>query len=299
MIFSGETPRRTSYSAYEPMGPVTDIDNIGKIGDVVGLASDKDWLYVAVDEGTNTIVYKGREVRIAGQSKESGLRWEWCPWVFLSTNACATLKVCQHSSTDRRLWFGYGSNTGYVILTDNPTADSVARFAASGWIRMSYTMGTNRYWDKLWQSIVTETKSCTANLTVTPKYRKDSETTATTLTSAITTNGTVKTNLTSELSSKRIQFELHLATNSSSTTPEVLFFEARGVEKPETVRVHEAIYSIGDTPSRRTETIRTFLRGGRTTTSLIRFADLRYGDDVAGTAGTDFVYVVMQPGYPR
>lgn len=289
----------TSYSAYEPMGPITKIDDIGKIGDIVGLASDKDWLYVAVDEGTNTIIYKGREVRVSGQQREAGLRWEWCPWVFLGTNACATMKVCQHSATDRRLWFGYGNNTAYVILSDNPTADSAARFAASGWIRMSYASGTNRYWDKLWQSVVTETKACTANLTVTPKYRKDAETSATDLTAAIITNGTVKTNLTTALSSKRIQFELHLATNSSSTSPEVSFFEARGVEKPETVRVHEAVYELGDTKSATAKTIRTFLRGGRTSTSLIRFADLRYEETTGGTAGTDFVYVILQPGYPQ
>lgn len=285
----------TAYSAYEPMGPLTGIDDIGKVADYLcGLASDKDYIYVGVDEGTDYIIYKGRQVR-----KEGSLRWEWCPWVYLGTNACSTMKVVQHSATDRRLWFGYGNNAAYVILSDNPTSDSAARFAASGWLRMSYFSGTNRYYDKMWQSILTETKACTANLTVQPKYRKDAETSATNLTSAITTNGTVKTNLTTALSSKRIQYELHLATNSSSTTPEVLFFEARGVEKPETVKIHEAIYEIGDEPNTRAETLRTFLRGGRTSTSLIRFADLRYKETTSGTAGTDFVYVVMQPGYPQ
>lgn len=282
----------TTRESYRPVGPLTEAEDIEKKGDVVGLASDKHWVYAAIDEGTNTIIYKGREVWVG-----EGLRWEWCPWVFLSTNACAVAKVCQHSSTDRRLWFGYGSNTGYVILTDNPTADSAARFAASGWIRMSYIYGTNPYWDKLWQSIVTQTKSCTANLTVTPKYRKDVETSATSLTAAITTNGTVKTNLTSALSCNRIQFELHLATNDSTSTPEVLSFEVRGVEKPETVRIHDCTYALGDTPSKRAETIRTFLRGGRTSTSLIRFADLRYGDSVADSGG--YVWVVMQPGSPQ
>jgi len=286
-------------TSFEPMGPITKIDNTGKVGDCVGLASSKDWVFAAFDEGTNTHIYKGREVRVGGQARESGLRWEWCPWVFLGANACATIKVCQHSSTDRRLWFGYGNNAGYVILSDNPTADSLARFCASGFLRMSYDMGTNRYWDKLYQSIVTENKGLTANLTVQPKYRKDAETSATNLTAALTTNGTVKTNLTTALTCKRIQFELHLATNDNSNTPEVSFIEVRGVEKPETVRIHEAVYAIGDEPSKRVKTIRTFLRGGRTSTSLIRFADLRYGETTGGTAGTDFVYVVMMPGYPQ
>ncbi|GAH10391.1 unnamed protein product, partial [marine sediment metagenome] len=158
------------------VGPLQDAMDIDKVGTCVGLASDKDFIYAVMDEGTNSHIYKGREVR-----REGGVREEWCPWVFLGTNACATAKVCQHSATDRRLWFGYGNYAAYVILTDNPTADSAARFAPSGFIRMSYIYGTNKYWDMMFQSLVTETKSCTSGKTVTPKYRKDTDTTATVL----------------------------------------------------------------------------------------------------------------------
>ncbi|MHA2068944.1 MAG: hypothetical protein ACXABY_31670, partial [Candidatus Thorarchaeota archaeon] len=202
----------TSFHTFDTMGPLDKIGDIGKKGTCVGLASDKDYLYVAMDEGTNTIIYKMREVRRKGK-----LRWENDPWVFLSTKTCATMKVIQHSATDRRLWFGYSNTTGYVKLSDNPTDDSNAAFVASGWVRMSYNHGTNPFWDKLIQSIITETVGCTASLTVQPKYRKDTDTSATNLTAAITTNGMVKTNLSGELSCKRIQFELHLATNDSSS----------------------------------------------------------------------------------
>ena len=282
----------TSYNAYEPMGPLHRIGNIGKVGDIVALAADKDWLYVAVDEGTNTHIYKGREIR-----KEGKLRWQWCPWIYLGTKTFITMKVVQHTDTDRRLWFGYTNTTGYVILSDNPTADSAAKFAASGFIKMSYNIGSNRYWDKLIQSIITETKGCTANLTVTPKYFKDTDTSATALTAAITTNGTVKTNLSTALSCNRILFELDLATNSSSTTPELSYFEARGVEKPETVRIHECVYQLEETPARRVTTLQSFLRSARTSTSLIRFADLRFGNKTSDAGG--YVWVVLQPGYPE
>ncbi len=281
-------------NTYQPMGPLTDIGNIGKNGTCVGISADKDFLYVAMDEGTNTIIYKGREVR-----REGKLRWEWCPWIFLGANACAAIAVAQHTSTDRRLWFAYGNYTGYAILSDNPTSDSAARFAPSGNIRMSYTYGTNPYWDKLFQTIITETRYCAAGITVQPKYLKDTETSATNLTSAITTNGVLHTNLTTALAGKRFQFELDLTTNDSTKTPQVLYFEARGIEKPEVVRIHEATYEIGDTPTRKAETIRTFLRGGRTSTTLLSFADLRYGEKTSGTLGTDFNYCVMQPGYPQ
>lgn len=284
-------------TTYAPVGALYGIDDIGKVGTTVGLSADKDWIYHAVDEGTNTIIYKGRETRVdIDEDDTDELVWQWCPFVFLGTNACAAIAICQHSTTDRRLWFGYGTATAYVTLTDNPTTDTTARFASSGFVRMSYTYGTNPYWDKMFQSIVTETKGCAAGITVTPKYYKDTDTSASALTAAITTNGTVKTNLTTALSCKRISFRLDLASNDSTKTPEVLFFEARGIEKPEVVRVHQCTYAVGDEPSNRAKTIRTTLRGARTSTSLIKFADLRYGDTT--TSGTSYVWVVAEPGTP-
>ena len=281
----------TSYDAFDPMGPLTKIDDIGKKGSAVGLASDKDWLYVVMDEGTDSHIYKGREIGSRG-----GLRWEWCPFVFLSTAACATARVCAHSVTDRRLWFGYGNNTGYIKLSDNPLADSSYRFAPSGWLRMSYYLGTEQYWDKLWQSVVTETAGCSATIKITPKYRKDTDASSTALSAAITTNGTVKTNLTTALSCNKISFEVYLETNNGTTSPQLLFFQARGIEKPEKIRIHEATYKAVSKPSITTTTVRNFLRDGRNSTSLIKFADLRYGQS---TAGTDYQWVIIEPGYPK
>jgi len=279
-------------SKFSRMGPLTGIDDIGKVGTCVGLASDDDWLYVAMDEGTNTIIYKGREVR-----KKGALRWQWCPFINLGTKTCATLKVVQHSSKDKRLWFGYTDNTAFVILSEDPTADTDARFASAGWVRMSYNYGTNQYWDKMFQSVVTETEGCSADVNVTPKYRSDAATSATTLTAAITTNGTVKTNLSSALSCKRIQFELHFTTNVSASTSEVKLFQARGIEKPETIRIHEVTYNVDSDRTRQADTLKTFLEGGRTSTSLIRFADLRFSDTVADSGG--YCWVIMEPGYPK
>jgi len=289
----------TSRNAYEPMGPLHDIGNIGKRGDIVGMASDKDFLYIAVDEGTNTHIYKGREVYREG----IGLRWEWCPWIYLAAYTTATLATCQHTSSDRRLWFGYTTGTtyatAYVILSDNPTADSAARFTASGFLRMSYDYGTDAKWDKLWQSAVLEVKGGAAGETVAVSYRKDTDTAATTCIAAAVTNGVYESNFSSALTCNRIQFQLDLASNTNTATPEVSYFQAKGVEKPTTTRIHEAVYSIGDEPTSRAETIRDLLRVGRTTTTLIKFADLRYNEKTSGTAGTDYVYCVMEPGYPQ
>lgn len=284
----------TSYQAFEAMGPLTRIDDIGKAGTVVGLAADKDYIYAAVDEGTNTHIYKGREVRSGGR-----LRWEWCPWIFLGTNACAAVAVVNHSATDRRLWFSYGTHTGYAILTDNPLADSAARFAPSGFVRMSYDYGTDSNYDKLYQSAVIETTGGAPGETVQVQYRKDTDTSATECITAHTTNGVHEVNFIAALACKRIQFQINLASNTSTATPQVTVFQAKGVEKPTTVRIHEAYYALGDRPSDRVKTLRDFLRDARTSTNLIKFADLRYGQATGGTTSGDYAWCVMMPGYPK
>ena len=285
----------TAYNSYDVMGPLFGIDDIGKVGDIVGIAGDKDWLYVAVDEGTNTIIYKGREIL----NTQGKLQWQWCPWVFLGTNACATIAVAQHSATDLRLWFGYGTTTGYVILSDDPTADSAARFATSGFLRMCYDYGTDANWDKLWQSAVMEVVGGNDGETVQVQYRKDTDTSADECIAAATTSGVFETNFAAELASNKIQFELHLASNTSTATPEVRYFQAKGVEKPTTVRIHEATYAIDDSPSQDAEVLRDLLRTGRTSTKLIRFANLNFEETTSGTAGTDYVNCIFEPGFPR
>jgi len=295
----------TSYNAYEPMGPLQGLQDIGKRGDVVGLASDKDWIYVAIYDGTNYTIYKGREVRKVGE-----LRWQWCPFIYLGTNATATLAVAQHTTAIRKLWFGYGAHSYYVVLSDNPLVDSTYRYCASGWVRMSYDYGTDAKWDKLWQSAVIEQTRfesgvetvAEAGETTAVKYRDDADlaVVGTAIVAAYTTVGVVETNFTSALNNKRVSFELHLAqANGNTATPVVSYFQAKGIEKPTTVRIHEATYAIGSEPSKTTETLRAFLRGGRTSTTLIRFADLRYGETTGGTAGTDYYNCVMMPGFPR
>jgi hypothetical protein len=293
----------TAYNSYRPMGPLYGIGDIGKVGTVVGLTSDKDFLYVMMDEGTNTIIYKGTEVRTA----QGHLVWQWCPFVFLSTvpintaNNASPMRVVQHSSSDRRLWFQYGTSgglrTAYVILSDNPTSDSSARFSSSGWVRMSYDYGSNKNHDKLWHSIITETKGCsTSGETVEIKYRKDTETTATTVTGVIVRNGVRKTYFSNPIDCKRIQFEAHFAQTGNTATPELLHFEARGVEKPETSRGYEVVYSTGKRIlpffTRQTEGLRDWLREAGEETSLIQFRDLRY-------KGSKPVWVTMEPGYPQ
>ena len=82
---------------------------------------------------------------------------------------------------------------------------------------------------------------------------------------------------------------------SLSTSP-VSMFQAKGTEKPTTGRVYDIYYSLGSNPTKRAKTLRDFFRTARTSTNLIKFADLRYGQN---TKETDFTWCVLMPGFPQ
>lgn len=278
---------------YDKMGPLTEIDNISKEGTVCGITADTDFIYVAVNEGTETIIYKGRQI-----TRYNGLRWEWCPFINLSTNVINDIYICQHSSTDKRLWFSYGSggnySTGYVSLFDNPLASSSAEYASSGWVRMPYIYGTDPYYDKLFQSVITETLDCGSGQTVTIKYRKDTDTSATTITSPIEDNGFIKTDFNEQIDCNKIQFEIHLATDDSTSTPRVRYFQARGMEVSEDLKVYNAFYSVKESQFESAKDLIDFLREGKSTTSLVKFTNLHDSPKgLKGDKGRDWIWVKM------
>ena len=164
---------------------------------------------------------------------------------------------------------------------------------------MCYDYGTDANWDELWQSAVLEVVGGASGETVQIKYRKDTDTSATECIAAAATNGVFETNFTAELASNKIQFEIHLASDTNTATPEVRYFQAKGVEKPTTVRIHEATYAIDDSPTQNAKVLRNLLRTGRTSTTLIRFANLNFEEKTSGSAGTDYVNCIVEPGFPR
>jgi hypothetical protein len=180
----------------------------------------------------------------------------------------------------------------------------MARFAPTGTINMSWIYGTNPYWDKMFQSVVIETvgvattpPSDVLGRVVQPKYITDA--TSGDLTALVTSSGVVSANLTTPITAKRIKFILTLTTDDSTKTPQVRQFIAKGRELPQVTRVHDCVYQIQNIENHRVENIRAALRTARASSTLIKFADNRYGDTTAGTAGTDYVYVTMMPGYPK
>lgn len=289
----------TTGNSYDFMGPVVEIDNIEVNGPVNGISASEDFLFVSVyvhQVVGISYVYKGRLA-----NRYQGPRWEWCNWAATPASPSPTgdnpLLVVNHSAGDTRLWHPYNATPTfdaycYDIYADPTQYDAI--YNATGSLRMPYTKGTDPYWVKNIQSVITETEACAAGITVTPKYRKNTDSSATALTAAIITNGYVKTDATTEVSCNKISFELHLATNNALITPIVKYFQARGQEQPETIRMHDCTYSVEGGEFEDTQSLRDFLRTGTTATATIRFSDLNFTPaGTGGTENTDWVHVKM------
>lgn len=292
---NGRLVELTSYDGITFMGPNEESGKIEEFSEVFDVVSDGKFLYAGVYDNTTRTeitIYKGYIDLEA---------WHWCPIVSTTGTTVSKLAINQSYSSMFLLYFLRDTTHIYnVSLESIPFSGNLFN---DTWdtkkIRFSWDYGTDIYMNKILESIVVETSDCSATQTIIPYYYKDTDTVPTQMAEAITTNGVNKINLTTPIYGKRFSFEFVLTSNSTLTSPVLRKFQALGSEKPESVRIHDCSYTLGHSPYVTAKTIRTFLRGGRTTTSLIKFADLRFGEHVSGTGGTDFTYVTMAPGYPQ
>lgn len=101
-------------------------------GQVQGVASDGNWIYIAVYNGTDTHVLAGRERR----GSEPGFGPMVWDTLFTLTGQSINFFEVFPSVNKQHLVFNYGVNAGYVILPQTGGApevnDSAYRFATSG-----------------------------------------------------------------------------------------------------------------------------------------------------------------------
>jgi len=293
----------SSYLTYGLIDPYMDLLDMDVRPECVGVASDYDWLYVAMNDGTNYRIFKGKKT-------ESG--WEWCPLVNLGTSAISNIYVSYYLGTTTLFHDYYESSTyynGYVFLSDNPIADSTAGWNAiysfttttSGYLITGWYDAGHRDWTKTFQSVLIEVKmnsgDMDANKKVTLYYEIDESGSWVSIDTAYTTAtaaGTKKYFDLSNVSCKKIRFKIQLDTDSTTKTPIVKFFAAYGFVMPTKVQVFDFMVDCsrpGGTGLN--QTLRDFLWGGRDTTSLITLKD----PFQIGTTSSH--YVRYLPGYPR
>ena len=202
----------TAYNSFDEMGPLSKVEDVDKVGTCVGLAADRNYLYAIMDEGTNSVIYKGFE----DTDSSGNLFWSWCPWAFLSTNACATAFVAQLASENPKLWFGYGNTAGYCILSDYPLADSSYSFGATGYLVTSWFDAGARDWYKILDAVMCECKGTMfATKSVTLYFEDDEDGTWTQIDTAYTAATSASTAKkyadTAPPSFKKIRFKIAFA----------------------------------------------------------------------------------------
>lgn len=134
--------------------------------------------------------------------------------------------------------------------------------------------------DKVIYHIITEAEglSATPLCNITPYYQKDANIGTASWTQAtsavISTAGTVRTYFNGIITYKRIRWKFKLFMQNSTDTPRLLKYEIHGHMKPERNAIHDATFII-DPADEKPSTIKSFLQGGRTSTALISWKDVR------------------------
>ena len=256
------------------MGPLSRSPELATIGELKGITSDDKNIYAVFLIGSNYIIYVGRERR----DSEYGLRWEWSPFIHLSTNACGAIKVMQRSGESPLLWFAYGSNMAYAILAKAPhypLGDSAYRFCAEGSLITTFFDAGYDTWQKVLYQLWSIVENLTAGITIDVLYWKDTDTDWTALTT-ITSNGVQSVDLTA-LSCKKVRLKFTLKSGTNTVTPILREFIYRGVLQPEITKTLDFTVILGESSSRKPSSDLTFLESGRVATAPMTLKDLRFG----------------------
>ena len=256
------------------MGPLERSPELATLGTILGITSDDKNLYAVFLVGTDYIIYAGRERR----DDKYGLRWEWTPYIHLSTNVCGAIKVMQRSGANPKLWFAYGTNVANVILAkapNYPLGDTSYRFCAEGFLITTFFDAGYDTWTKIFYQLWSIAENLAAGITIDVEYWRDTDTSWTALTT-ITANGVQDVDLAS-LSCTKVRLKFILKSNDNTITPILREFIYRGVLQPEITKTLDFTVVLGQSSSRKPSTNLTFLEAGRVSAAPIKLLDLRFG----------------------
>ena len=297
---------------FQYIGPVENIEELqelpsgasGKIfGYCYGLTSGVGYLYALVYSYSLTppstytyeyIIYKGKPV---GQG--ANRKWQWSPYAEIPNNGATTNAIGPLAYFDnigyaqRAIWCVTSDNkASHIIISDSPHRDWQCTFnTGDGYLITGWYDAGFPTWTKLLQAITMECRgSMDANVNVTPYYEIDESGSWVQIGSAayIAAAAATKKYLTANISYKKIRFKIALNTNDSTKTPIVKLFATHGQVRPPFTKLYDFWVDVSRGEGLN-KTIRSFLLGGRTSTSLITLVD-RF--DTSN-------YIVFLPGYPK
>jgi hypothetical protein len=256
------------------MGPLERSPELAMIGSVKGLAADDKNVYALLLVSSEYIIYTGRE----RHDDKFGLRWEWVPYISLSTNACSAIKVMQRDGENPKLWFGYGTDMANIVLSRSPNyplGDSNYRFCPQGYLSTSYFDANYDIWSKIFYQFWVITDSVVADHQyVRVFYQKDTDADWTLLT-IINGNGIQAFDL-EAISCNKVQLKVELNSDDDTKTPVIRMFILRGVLRPEITRSLDFVVVLEQSDTRKVSTDLEFLLTGRAA-KIVTLKDLRFG----------------------
>jgi hypothetical protein len=256
------------------VGPLERSPELAMVGSVKGLTADDKNIYAVFLVGTDYIIYTGRE----RHDEKFGLRWEWVPYIHLSTNVCGAIKVMQRDGENPKLWFAYGTNMANITLSRSPNyplGDSNYRFCTQGYFITSYFDANYDFWSKIFYQLWVTVDSIVADHQyIKVYYQKDTDTDWT-LMSIINDNGTQSFNLPA-ISCMKARLKVELNSDDDTLTPTIQMFILRGILRPEITRSLDFVVVLSQSDARSVAADLEFIRSGRVATTPVTLKDLRF-----------------------
>jgi hypothetical protein len=127
----------------------------------------------------------------------------------------------------RNLFIGCASTTDGIYKVDLDTNKELTAVLETPWHEGKYS-----HILKTFTSVTLKTDNLSANLTITVKYKKENDSSWTTLGSALTSDSDTTLYFPVHVTSKKLQLQFNLLSNSATSSPDVLGYTLRCVSKP-------------------------------------------------------------------
>ncbi len=205
------------------------------VGRVCAMDGDADYLYTAIDDGTDIQMVCGRWEVI---SSETSFWWHHFSTITL-TNASDNVNwilISSHSGV-KRLWLGCVSATDGIYYLHHPTTygdvtlDSNYKMLTTGTFTVPFQAGKYPYLTKSYYSVTVYCSNLSATKTIEVKYKCDLDSSFTSLGTLTSVNDN-SLMIDPDLATRRLQLQFVLTSDSETSCPILTGYQIRAVAWP-------------------------------------------------------------------
>jgi hypothetical protein len=199
-------------------------------GITCAMDGDDEYLYAIVDNGTKIEILAGRWESIPyNMYGDTASDWRWHhigEQTLTDTSDNVRYAKVSTLPTSRCLWMGCSSATDGIYYMDIDT-----NMQTSGSLYTAWFTGEYRHILKTWYSITLYTDNCDANKTIAVSYKKEFDSSFTSL-GTIVSNSATTLYFGDSVVTKKIQIKLDFSSNSATSSPELQGMSIRCVSRP-------------------------------------------------------------------